>query len=50
VVGLSSAAILLGEQMTTQQELGGLAVMLGLLINVFGGRWLDARSNVSRNA
>ncbi|MDR6357546.1 O-acetylserine/cysteine efflux transporter [Pseudomonas psychrotolerans] len=50
VVGLSSAAILLGERMTIQQELGGLAVMLGLLINVFGGRWLDAHGNVSRNA
>ena len=50
VVGLTSASLLLGEQMTTLQEVGGLAVMLGLLINVFGGRWLDARSSVSRNA
>ncbi|WP_278439127.1 EamA family transporter [Pseudomonas oryzihabitans] len=50
VVGLTSAAVLLGEQMTLQQEVGGVAVMLGLLINVFGGRWLDARSKVTSGA
>ena len=50
VVGLTSAAVLLGEQMTLQQEVGGVAVMLGLLINVFGGRWLDARSKMSSSA
>jgi len=49
-VGLTSAAVLLGEQMTLQQEVGGVAVMLGLLINVFGGRWLDARSKMSSSA
>ncbi|MDC7831747.1 MULTISPECIES: O-acetylserine/cysteine exporter [Pseudomonas] len=50
VVGLTSAAVLLGEQMTIQQAVGGLAVMFGLLINVFGGRWLDARDKASASA
>ncbi|NQD93115.1 EamA family transporter [Pseudomonas sp. CrR25] len=38
VVGLSSAALLLDEQLGPLQLLGALLVMFGLLINVWGGR------------
>lgn len=38
VVGLSSSAVLLGERLTTLQCWGGMLVMVGLLINVFGPR------------
>lgn len=38
VVGLSSSALLLGERLGALQLLGALLVMLGLLINVWGGR------------
>lgn len=40
VVGLSSSAVLLGERLGLVQMLGALLVMLGLLISVFGARWL----------
>ncbi|GHD62133.1 EamA family transporter [Jeongeupia chitinilytica] len=42
VVGLLSARLLLGEQLTPVQWAGGLVVMLGLLVNVFGPRWRAA--------
>ena len=38
VVGLSSSALLLGERLSTLQCWGGVLVMVGLLINVFGSR------------
>lgn len=38
VVGLASSAWLLNEQVTAQQWLGILVVMLGLMLNTFGGR------------
>ncbi len=38
VVGLSSSALLLDERLSALQCWGGLLVMLGLLINVFGSR------------
>ncbi|MFP3891517.1 EamA family transporter [uncultured Ralstonia sp.] len=38
VVGLVSAAALLGERLVPAQWLGGAVVMVGLLLNVFGGR------------
>ncbi|ANE75332.1 EamA family transporter [Dickeya solani] len=38
VVGILSAASLLGENLSTGQLLGALLVMLGLLVNVFGAR------------
>ncbi|MEX6502638.1 EamA family transporter [Pseudomonas zhanjiangensis] len=41
VVGLSSSALLLGERLGALQLLGALLVMLGLLINVWGGRLLQ---------
>lgn len=39
IVGLSSAALMLGESITTMQWLGIILVLLGLLINTFGGRF-----------
>ncbi|WP_298187716.1 EamA family transporter [uncultured Pseudomonas sp.] len=42
VVGVTSAALLLDEQLSTLQLFGALLVMLGLLLNVFGG-WLQSR-------
>lgn len=42
VVGLTSAALLLGEHLGLLQAIGALLVMLGLVINV-GGGWLAGR-------
>ncbi|MFF7710039.1 EamA family transporter [Pseudomonas sp. NPDC007930] len=46
VVGLASAALLLGERLAPLQWWGGLLVMVGLLVNVFGPqllrRWAPA--------
>jgi len=42
VVGLTSSAWLLDERLSAVQCWGGLLVMLGLLINVFGPRLRDA--------
>ncbi|AEG67507.1 O-acetylserine/cysteine exporter [Ralstonia solanacearum] len=44
VVGLVSAALLLGERLAPAQWLGGAVVMAGLLLNVFGGRWATRRA------
>ena len=41
VVGISSAALLLGERLGSMQMAGAALVMVGLLINVWGGRLLD---------
>ena len=38
VVGMASAAILLGEKLTTLQLIGAVLIMAGLYINVFGLR------------
>ena len=38
VVGLASAALLLGETLSLMQLVGALLIMAGLLINVFGFR------------
>lgn len=38
VVGMLSASLLLGETLTAQQMLGVAVIVLGLLVNVFGGR------------
>lgn len=40
VVAMSSSAIVLGEALTLWQMVGALLVMSGLVINVFGGRWV----------
>jgi len=42
LVGMSSSALLLGESLTLLQILGAMLVMLGLLTNVFGGKWAEA--------
>ncbi len=44
VVGLVSAMLLLGERPTPMQWLGTLAVLAGMCINQFGGRWLAVRA------
>jgi len=44
VVGLVSAAVLLGERLAPEQWLGGAVVMAGLLLNVFGGRLAARRA------
>lgn len=41
IVGLLSAALLLGERMHLQQWFGGLIVMVGLMINLMGLRLLN---------
>jgi len=43
VIGLLSAMLLLGERPTGVQWLGTLAVLLGMAINQFGGRWARRR-------
>lgn len=47
VVGLSSAAFFLGEAVTLGQGLGALLVMAGLIVHVFGGRWLASNKKIS---
>lgn len=44
VVGLVSAMLLLGERPTFMQWMGTLAVLAGMVINQFGGRWLAGRA------
>lgn len=39
VIGLVAAMLLLGERPVLQQWLGTLAVLVGLGVNVWGGRW-----------
>ena len=40
VVGLTSAEIFLSESVSSMQWGGILIVLLGLMLNTFGGRWL----------
>ncbi|GGH49741.1 O-acetylserine/cysteine exporter [Comamonas phosphati] len=40
VVGLLSAMLILGERPTSMQWLGTLAVLAGMVVNQFGGRWM----------
>ncbi|NIF79111.1 EamA family transporter [Paraburkholderia sp. Cy-641] len=42
IVGLASASLLLGEQLSAMQVAGALLVMAGLAVNVFGG-WVAQR-------
>lgn len=44
VVGIVSAAVLLDESMSTQQNLGIVIVMFGLLVNTFGSKFYQAIS------
>ena len=50
VVGLSSAALLLDERLTSIQWLGALLVMLGLGLNVFGVRLWKLVSGKDKSA
>lgn len=43
VVGIISAVLILGETLSLQQMIGAVAVIIGLLVNVFGGMLLPAR-------
>jgi len=42
VIGLISAILLLGEFPTAMQWLGTVGVLLGMMVNQFGGRWRNA--------
>src|ERR1700761_2831563 len=42
IVGLASAAMLLGERLSTAEIAGAAVVMVGLVVNVFGG-WIVRR-------
>lgn len=44
IVGMSSAAIFLGESFSRWQMIGALFVMTGLVVHVFGGRWFSSRA------
>ena len=44
VLGLSSAWVLLDEALGPQQIVGALTILAGLLVNVFGQRWLGRRT------
>jgi O-acetylserine/cysteine efflux transporter len=46
IVGLASAAVMLGESLSATQIVGAALVMGGLVVNVFGG-WLVRRVGVS---
>lgn len=50
IIGLSSAAWLVDEQLTGVQIAGALLVMAGLLINVFGGRLFRARTATAHSS
>ncbi|NIE65574.1 EamA family transporter [Burkholderia sp. Ax-1719] len=47
IVGLASAAVLLGERLTGAQVGGAALVMAGLIVNVFGG-WVKQRFSAAR--
>ena len=42
VVGISSSALLLDEQISQAQWAGITLVLLGLILNTFGSRWISA--------
>lgn len=43
VVGIVSAALLLGETLSMRQVVGALIIVFGLVVNVFGGRLTPLR-------
>lgn len=43
VVGIAAGVLVLGERVTLLEAIGSAVIFAGLLINVFGGRWLAAR-------
>jgi O-acetylserine/cysteine efflux transporter len=44
VIGMSSAALLLGEEFSLWQLVGALLVMTGLIVHVFGGRLIKSNT------
>ncbi|RUM52414.1 MAG: O-acetylserine/cysteine exporter, partial [Marinomonas sp.] len=46
VVGLTSAALVLNENISHQQWVGILVVLLGLMLNTFGGRLRHAQPKI----
>jgi O-acetylserine/cysteine efflux transporter len=47
IVGLASASVFLGEALSGAQILGAVLVMVGLVVNVFGG-WVVERFSLAR--
>ena len=47
VVGMSSAALFLGEAFSLHQLIGALLLMTGLLVHVFGGRLAEKYKNMN---
>jgi O-acetylserine/cysteine efflux transporter len=45
VVGMSSATLLLRESISLWQIIGAVLVMAGLIVHVFGGRWIKYSSD-----
>jgi O-acetylserine/cysteine efflux transporter len=45
VIGMSSATLIFGEAFSLWQLIGALLVMTGLIVHVFGGRWIKSSSN-----
>jgi O-acetylserine/cysteine efflux transporter len=48
VVGMIAAALIFGEPLTSVELFGGLLVMIGLALNVFGARAAGWRAALSR--
>lgn len=48
VVGILSAALILGEKLSSQQLIGALVIIAGLLVNVFGGVLMSRRGGYQR--
>ncbi|HWQ30147.1 MAG TPA: EamA family transporter, partial [Negativicutes bacterium] len=48
VVGMSSAAIFLGEAFSTQQLIGAVLLMAGLIVNVFGSSWFRRKEKIEK--
>jgi O-acetylserine/cysteine efflux transporter len=48
VIGIASAAVFLGEAMTSAQLVGAALVMAGLIVNVFGGRIVQRFASAAR--
>ncbi|MBF9003127.1 EamA family transporter [Vibrio nitrifigilis] len=47
VFGLLSAWLLLGETLNTHQIIGVIIIAIGLVFNIFGGRWLKNKRLIS---
>jgi O-acetylserine/cysteine efflux transporter len=48
VIGIVTAALVLGEAMTSAEVLGAALVMAGLIVNVFGGRIVQRFASAAR--